>query len=111
MVSDDADKENDVVVRDHGSIEWMFRNANWSVKNMITGTMFPKFCQFINSETDEVFGSDWQKSVCFGIDKSLGGGDGLEQYWENVGMKEARRVLNNKRNNATQAMKKCFKSK
>ena len=38
-------------------------------------------------------------------------GDGLEVYWENVDMKEARRVLNNKRNNATQAMKKKFKSK
>ena len=52
-------------LKQHGSLEWMFRNANWSVKNMMTGTMFMKFCQFISDETDEVFGSDWQKSVFF----------------------------------------------
>ena len=112
MVDDDnRENQNVTLAREHGSLEWKFKNANWSVKNMITGTMFPKFCQFISHETDEMFGSYWQQSVCYGIDKTLSEGDGLEAYWDNVGMKEARRVLNNKRNNATQSMKKKFKGK
>ena len=101
-------EDNDLALRDHGNIDWRYKNANWAVKQMITGTMFPKFCQFISRETDEMFGSDWQKSVCFGIGKGMTE-DALEAYWNGVGMKEARRVLNNKRNNATQSMKRRFK--
>ena len=87
MVSGKNDKkENGSSQREHGSLEWMFNNAsNWSVKNMadncFSGTIFPKFCQFMHHchERDEVFGSDWQKSMCYGIDKSLH--EGVGKTW------------------------------
>lgn len=106
-MSSEKEKENEEALRELGSVDWKHKNANWAVKQMITGTVFPRFCQFISNEKDEMFGSDWQKSVCCAIGKGFSE-EALEEYWESTGKKEARRVLNNKRNNATQTLKKKF---
>jgi hypothetical protein len=67
--------------------------------------------QFITSPEDEMYGSDFQKLVCSqaGVDKDV-----AEEFWnrrEDGGMMTARKSLNRRRMNTTNAMKKKFMGK
>ena len=62
--------------------------------------------QFICSEEDEQYGSDWQQAVCDKIGATDPGS--AKVFWNTMGMVEARKILNRRRQNTNTAMKKLF---
>jgi len=69
------------------------------------GKKFFGVIQFILSDEDEEYGSDWQKLVC----KELMVPDyECERFWNECGKKTARTTINRRRQNTTMAMKKRF---
>jgi hypothetical protein len=78
-----------------------------SIKQNVGKTLFSDI-QFITHEKHERFGSDWQREVCELILCPL---DQQEICWKEKGMAEARKALNKRRQNTSNAMKKVFLGK
>jgi hypothetical protein len=78
-----------------------------SIKQNVGKTLFSDI-QFITHEKHEKLGSDWQREVCELINCPV---DQQEVFWKERGMAEARRALNKRRQNTSNAMKKVFLGK
>ena len=79
-----------------------------SMIRTIVGKQLFDTIQFITLKKDEMFGSPWQKQVCLKVGVRE---EHQQLFWKRKGIQEARRSLNRRRQNTTNAMKKHFLGK